>query len=58
MSTAECRKDCDVFEDWQKMEADNADLVITVTKLQAQVEVLEIEKDVLKERIELAEVKK
>ena len=27
MSTPECRKGCDVYEDWQKMEAQHTELV-------------------------------
>ncbi len=32
-STPECRKDCDVYEEWQQFEADNADLIMQLHAL-------------------------
>lgn len=37
-STQECRKDCDVFEDWKKMEDSNVGLVLDKTRLEAEFE--------------------
>ncbi|GAG75321.1 unnamed protein product [marine sediment metagenome] len=48
-STTECRKDCDVFEDWQKLEAQNADLVVEFQAQAKQSEQLEGEKKRLEE---------
>jgi len=35
-STKECRKDCDVYKDWQQIEADNVGLVLANSKFQAE----------------------
>ena len=37
-STTECRKDCDVFDAWRKLEAQNTDLVLDKVKLQAELD--------------------
>lgn len=36
MSTPECRKDCDVYKDWQKMECDIVDIQMENSKLRAE----------------------
>ena len=41
-STSECRKDCDVYNDWCQLEADNVGLILDNAKLQAdKLEVIE-----------------
>lgn len=36
MSTPECRKDCDVYADWQKMEGDTAGHLLDIARLQTK----------------------
>ena len=38
-STSECRKDCDVYEEWLKLVSDNVELVLKNTKLEAMIEI-------------------
>ena len=40
-STPKCRKDCDVFEDWKKLEDGNCTLVLDNEKLQERIKKLE-----------------
>ena len=36
MSTPECRKDCDVYADWQKMEGDTAGHLLDIARFVTQ----------------------
>ena len=36
MSTPECRKDCDVYADWQKMEGDTAGHLLAIARLKTR----------------------
>ncbi|KKL97884.1 hypothetical protein LCGC14_1829900, partial [marine sediment metagenome] len=40
-STTECRKNCDVYNDWQTLEAQNAGLVLDNAQLKAHIDRLE-----------------